>query len=102
IVGIAKDGRYGTLYEDPAPYMFMPVAQNPHASMTLLVSVRSAGDTGSVVEGVRRELAVLDARLPVFGVMTADENLSLAYWGPRVAAGMASAFGALALALATV
>jgi ABC-type antimicrobial peptide transport system permease subunit len=33
--------------------------------------------------------------------VTAEDNLSLAYWGPRVAAGMASTFGILALVLAT-
>ena len=44
----------------------------------------------------------MDSRLPTFGVMTAEENLSLAYWGPRAAAGMASTFGALALVLAAL
>ena len=34
--------------------------------------------------------------------MTAEENLSIAYWGPRMAAGAASTFGALALVLATL
>jgi putative ABC transport system permease protein len=32
----------------------------------------------------------------------AEENMSFAYWGPRLAAGMASAFGLLALLLATM
>ena len=44
----------------------------------------------------------MDSWLAVFGVMTAEENLSIAYWGPRVAAGMASTFGVLALVLATL
>jgi ABC-type antimicrobial peptide transport system permease subunit len=34
--------------------------------------------------------------------MTAEENMSIAYWGPSVAAGMASTFGVLALVLATM
>jgi putative ABC transport system permease protein len=44
----------------------------------------------------------MDSRPPAFGVMTAEENLSLAYWGPRAGAGMASTFGALALVLAAL
>ena len=36
------------------------------------------------------------------GVMMAEENLSIAYWGPNVAAGMAATFGVLALVLATM
>jgi putative ABC transport system permease protein len=102
IIGIAQDGRYNTLYEDRQLHMFLPVYQRPRAAMTLLISAQSAGALRSVAESARREITQLDARLPVFGVMMAEENLSSAYWGPRMAAGMASAFGALALALATV
>jgi macrolide transport system ATP-binding/permease protein len=102
IIGIAKDGRYGTLYEDQQLYMFLPVSQHPRARMTLLISAHSDGDFPAVVESVRREIAQLDARLPVFGVMVAEENLTLAYMGPRVAAGMATTFGVLALVLATI
>jgi predicted permease len=102
IVGVAKDGRYGTLYEDPQPYMFLPVYQHHRARMTLLVSARSAGEVPAIVEGARDEIARMDPRLPVFGVIVGDENLTLAYMGPRVAAGVATTFGVLALVLATV
>jgi predicted permease len=102
IIGIAKDGRYRTLYEDPRPFMFLPVYQHPRTGMTLLVSAQSATALSSVVESARHEIAQLDARMPVYGVMMAEENMSIAYWGPRVAAGMATTFGALALILATM
>jgi predicted permease len=101
IVAVVKDGRYRSLYEEPRTHIFLPVYQNPRTAMTLLVRAESAATVGAATEGARREIAGLDARLPVVGVMTADENLSLAYWGPRVAAGMATSFGALALLLAT-
>jgi predicted permease len=102
IVGIAQDGYYSTLYEEHQTYMFLPVYQHPRARMTLLVGTQSAGALETVVESARREIAQMDARLPVFGVMMAEQNLSLAYWGARVAAGMASTFGVLALVLATM
>ena len=102
IIGIAKDGRYRNLYEDRRQYMFLPVYQNPRSSMALLISAQSAGALQAVVKGSRLEIAQMDSRLAAFGVMTAEENLSIAYWGPRVAAGMASTFGALALVLATL
>ena len=102
IIGIARDGRYRSLYEDRQLYMFLPVYQNSHAAMTLLISAESAGALPVVAETVRREIGQLDSRLPVVGVMMAQDNLSLAYWAPRVAAGMASTFGVLALLLATV
>jgi predicted permease len=102
IVAVAKTGKYGTLYEDPTPYLFLPVAQYPRSDMTLMVSVTSADAIGPVIENVRREINRIDPRLPVYGVLMAEDNLSLAYWGPRVAAGMATTFGLLGLLLATM
>jgi predicted permease len=102
IIGIAKNGFYRTLYEDQRHFMYLPVYQHPRTGMTLLISAHSAADLKAVVESARREIAQLDARLPVVGVMTAEENLSIAYWGPRIAAGMATTFGVLALVLATM
>ena len=102
IVGVARDGRYRSLYKDPQPHMFLPVYQHPRGGMTVLVSAHAAGDVRAVVEGARREIARTDSRLPVFGVMVGEENLAMAYWGARVAAGLALTLGALALALATM
>jgi macrolide transport system ATP-binding/permease protein len=102
IVGIAQDGYYGSLYEDRQTYMFLPEYQNYQSQMMLLVSANSADDLKAVVEHARREIGQMDARIPVFGVTTAEANLSYAYWGPRLAAEMATAFGLLALLLVTM
>jgi predicted permease len=102
VVGVARDGLYHSLYEDRQPYMFLPLYQQPQGAVTLMISAQSAADLQAVTEGARREIAQMDARLPVVGVMTAEENLSIAYWGPRLAAGTATTFGALALVLATM
>jgi predicted permease len=102
VVGVAKDGLYRSLYEDRRPYMFLPVYQQSYAAVAVVISAQSAGALQTVTEGARREIAKLDPRLPVFGVMTAEENMTIAFWGPRLAAGMATTFGALALVLATM
>jgi predicted permease len=102
IVGVAKDGLYRTLYEDRRPYMFLPVYQQSYAAVAVVISAESAGALQTVAESARREIAQLDARLPVYGVMMAEENMTIAYWGPRLAAGAASTFGVLALVLATM
>jgi predicted permease len=102
IVGIAKDGLYRNLYEDRQVFMYLPVYQQQQGAVTLLISAQSPADFQRVVESARREIAQLDARLPVVGVMMEEENLSIAYWGPRLAAGMATTFGVLALVLATM
>ena len=40
--------------------------------------------------------------MPTYGVTMAEANMSFAYWAPRLGAGLASAFGLLALVLATM
>jgi putative ABC transport system permease protein len=102
IVGVTKDGLYRNLYEDKRTYLFIPEDQFYESSMTLLVSAKSGANIKSVADGVSSEIRSMEPRLPVFGLQLAEQNLSYAYWGPRLAAGMASAFGVLALLLATM
>jgi len=102
IVGITKDGFYRSLYEDRRPYMFIPEYQMYESGMTLLVKARSASDVRPVAEATRREIAQLDPRLPVVGMLLGEQNLTYAYWGPRLSAGIGSAFGLLALLLTTM
>jgi ABC-type antimicrobial peptide transport system permease subunit len=101
IIGIAKDGLYTSLYESPRPHFFLPEFQADYQSeMTLLVSATSSFDVGVVTESVRREIAQTDSRVPVFDLKIGDQNLAWAYWGPRLSAGLATAFGLLVLVLA--
>src|SRR6185436_18588197 len=102
IIGIAKDGRYRSLYEDQQTYIYMPFYQNARAGMTLIISAQSDGALPEVLETGRREIAQLDPRLPTYGVMLGKENLEFAYLAPRLAAGMGTTFGVLALILATI
>src|SRR6266508_274875 len=102
IVGVAKEGLYRNLYEDPRPYLFLPEYQQYQSAMTLLVSANSAGNLKTIAENVRRKIEQIDPRLPVFGLQLAEQNLSYAYWGPQLAAGIGTAFGVLALLLATI
>jgi predicted permease len=102
IVGITKDGFYRSLYEDRRPYIFIPEYQMYESGMTLLVKANSAADVRSAAEAARREISKLDPRLPVIGMLLGEQNLTYAYWGPRLSAGIGGAFGVLALLLTTM
>jgi putative ABC transport system permease protein len=102
IVGITKNGLYRNLYEDPQPYLFTPEYQFYESSMTLLIKANSAAEMKSVAENARNQIARKDSRVPVYGMQLAEQNMSYAFWGPRLAAGMGTAFGVLALVLATM
>jgi predicted permease len=64
VVGIAEQGKYSSLTEDPKPAMFLPILQSP-SSETWMV-VRSTGDSQQLGPAIRNTLRDLDAGLPVY------------------------------------
>jgi putative ABC transport system permease protein len=100
VVGVARDGKYRALNEDPRPFMYMPIAQSyrPEAALT----VRSSGDPAAMMAAVREAVRQMDANLPLFEVMTIREYMSAAVFIQRIAATLLGLFGGLALLLATI
>jgi predicted permease len=100
VIGVARDSKVKTLGETPRNLMYVSIDQTYRGGMTLLV--RTPGEGGGVVEGVRQAVKEIDPRMPVYKVMTIEQHLTWAFWAQNMAAGLASAFGLLALALAAV
>ena len=63
VVGIAEDGKYLSLTENPQPAMFLPFLQSPSNWTTLVV--RSERDPQQLAGAIRSRLHDLDAGLPV-------------------------------------
>jgi predicted permease len=82
VVGIAQDGKYYQLTEDPKPAMFLPFLQSP-SSLTCLV-VRSERDPRQLAPEMRRRLRELDPSLP-WTVQTWTEGLDIALFPSHVA-----------------
>jgi predicted permease len=82
VVGIAEDGKYTSLTEDPRPAMFLPILQSP-SSATILV-VRSSRDPQQLAVAIRRTLHELDAGLPV-DIQTRYQEFDIMLFGPRMA-----------------
>jgi predicted permease len=64
VVGIAEQGKYHSLTEDPQPAMFLPFLQSP-SSETWMV-VRSSRDSQHLAPAIRNTLRDLDSGLPVY------------------------------------
>ena len=64
VVGIAEQGKYHSLTEEPQPAMFLPFLQSP-SSETWMV-VRSKRDWQQLGPAIRNTLRNLDAGLPVY------------------------------------
>jgi ABC-type antimicrobial peptide transport system permease subunit len=71
VVGVAQDGKYGKLTEDPQLAMFLSILQFPSSSAWLVV--RSSRDPQPLGAAIRSTLYQLDAGLPVVIEMRLDE-----------------------------
>jgi macrolide transport system ATP-binding/permease protein len=100
VVGIARDGKYRSLGEDPKPFVFYPQSQLYRAE--LAVVVRAQGDPKALAASLRREVKALDATLPVYDVKTLTEHLGTALFPARAAATLVGLSGSLALLLAAI
>jgi ABC-type antimicrobial peptide transport system permease subunit len=100
VVGVARDGKYFSLGEEPKAYMYLPLAQNYRGSTVL--HVRGRGDAEALLGSVRSAIRSLDPLLPVSDLKTMHAALGFALLPARMAAGVVSAFAAIALLLAAV
>jgi predicted permease len=102
IVGVARDGKYRVLAEDPQPYLYVPLTQHFTAQRTL--QIRSSIPLESLAPIVQREIQVLDANDPIEEIQTMKESLggTLGYFIYRLGASLAAAMGLLGLLLAVI
>jgi predicted permease len=82
VVGVAEDGKYYQLTEDPRPAMFLPFLQSPTGSTALVV--RSERDPQQLATAIRNKLRGVDDSLPMF-IQTWTQGLDLALFPSRVA-----------------
>ena len=98
IVGVARDGKYVRLNEEPVNFMYVPLAQLFRHDGLLIV--RSAGDPASLIQAIQAAVRKLDPDLPLFDVRTVDEHMKMSVFIPRLASVILTLFGGLALLLA--
>jgi putative ABC transport system permease protein len=100
VVGVVADVRFSSLSTAAFEQMFLPMAQSPWPSATLVV--RSQSDPASLVSAVRQQFAKLDPTLPVSGILSMDEVVSASVAQPRLIMQFVGIFAGLALLLAAV
>ena len=82
VVGIAEDGKYASLTEDPKPALFLPILQWPSSSTYLIV--QSNRDPQQTEATIRTTLRRLEAALPI-QIQTRYNSLDALLFGPRMA-----------------
>jgi predicted permease len=100
IVGIVGDVRHDGLDQPMDGMIFRPSGQFPFPSMS--VFVRASGEPLSLASAVRREIATLDANLPLLGLRTMESVVTESVGSRRTTMRLMSGFALLALILSAV
>jgi predicted permease len=103
IVGVAADARYADVTAEPAPFLYMPLAQRPRqAPPVIVMHVRAAGDPRALAGQLRRELQGLDPAVTSVSVRPLEDLILPQALPWRVGTIVFTLFGALGAALAAV
>ncbi len=101
VVGVARDSKYGDLFDKPTPYLYKPLGQQFVSILTL--QVRSLLPPVTLDREVEQQIHHLAPGLPVFDIQTMRQALDGGgFYTFRLGAYMAAALGLLGLILATV
>ena len=101
VVGVARDAKYDEPTEDPAPFLFVSLAQFSTLDRDTVI-VRTATAPALVGTALQAQIRALDPALPVFDVRSFDGVLKDRADKQRGISALFAGFGLLALLLAAL
>lgn len=101
IVGICGDTHYDSV-QSTIPPTFFPSFQQAEDLGNFTFELKTAAGEAGIVRAAREAVAAVDRDLPVFAVRTQLEQIDDTLTDERVFAALSSAFGVLALVLASI
>jgi predicted permease len=101
VVGIVADVRNDPAQPQPVPMAFASSRQEAFSARTLLLRAQQ-GEPRALLPSVRKELAVLDASIPLREAAMMEDVLGEQLAGRKLPVVLMTAFGVLALVLAAV
>ena len=97
VVGVVKDGKYHTLGEAPLAVVFR--GQLP-PGRTLVM--RTAGDSRTLLDEIRREVPIVDPLMAATGVQTIEEYMALPLFPARTVGWLLGVSGILAVVMTSI
>lgn len=97
VVGIAEQGKYTSLTEDPEPAMFFPFLQSPSSGTWMII--RSSREPQQLAPAIRNTFREMDAGLTVY-IQTWTKELDSALFASRMATVSLGVLGVMAAMLA--
>jgi predicted permease len=102
VVGIARDSKYHSLTESPAPFFYIPIRQVFRPEMGLAFHVRASLAPDQAIGLLRREARAIDPNVALFDAMPMSEHVAASLYGQKIAATLLAVLGAMALLLASI
>jgi predicted permease len=106
VIGVVANVKQVSLREKIGPHMYVPVSQHiarPWPPIqTMQVALRTVADPAQTASAIRQAMHSVDPDLPVAKVATLTELVDRSLTQPRFAMLLLSAFGTLALLLASI
>jgi putative ABC transport system permease protein len=100
IVGVVADVKFRALNGADTEEMYLPMAQVPWPTTTLLV--RSEANSQALVSAVRAKIAEIDPNLPVAGISSMEQVVGASVAQPKLTMQFAGIFAGFALLLAAI
>ncbi len=100
VIGVVRDSKYNSIGEQPTPYFYTPLAQNPDAAVT--VFFRAHGDSRAALSAVRMQVQEMDRNLPITNVWPIGEVISQSLWASTFGTSLLTVFAAIAMLLCAV
>jgi predicted permease len=101
IVGIVGNVKHLSLKNEDSPEMYLPVTQIPFQVMSLVIRT-SVSNPNAITNSLRKELAAMDATIPLTSVRVFDEYISRSLARPRFNTLLLSIFAGTALILTAI
>jgi predicted permease len=103
VIGVVKDAKFDRLRGEAPPTFYIPYAQSTFGFQPQMsFAVRTAGDTTTATDAIRRAVADVDRALPVINFNTQEMQIDNSLAQEHAFATLVSLFSAITLALACV
>jgi predicted permease len=97
VIGVVKNGKYRTLGEAPAAAVF-----RGQLSPARTLVVRTAGDSGTLLSEIRREVPIVDPLMAATDVQTIEQYMALPLFPARTVGWLLGVSGILAVLMTTI
>jgi hypothetical protein len=99
IVGVARDAKYRYISSGPAPFIYVPMAQQPHSVIEFYVRHAPGRQVG---QEIRAAMAQVEPNVPVLMLQSFEDAAAIGLLPQKLAAWIAGSVGTIGIFLAAL